>query len=165
MTKLISLTKGQFAIVDDADFEWLSQWKWRYIPRSKHAAVGNAGREVGNTTVYMHRVIVDAPMGSEVDHINHNSLDNQRLNLRITNHAGNLKNRAKYAKAASQFKGVTWHDQAQKWRAKIGVNGKRISLGLFDNELDAAIAYDRAAIIHHGEYASLNVPPPEGTSE
>lgn len=145
MTKLIPLTKGQFAIVDDADFDWLSQWKWlfsRYARRAKGIA--------------MHRVIMNAPDDMEVDHINHNVLDNRRENLRLATCKQNRMNRSKHKITRSSFKGLHWRKDRSRWVARIKVNREFIYLGTFINELDAAQAYDTAARIYHGEFACTN---------
>jgi len=84
--KEMELTKGKVALVDDKDFEWLSQWKWSIF------SIGYAGRTEVYKTIYMHRVIANAPKGFVIDHLNGNIRDNRRCNLRICTHAENLHN-------------------------------------------------------------------------
>jgi hypothetical protein len=106
----------------------------------------------------MHRELIEVPAGMVVDHINRNSLDNRKSNLRAATAAQNMWNRCKEkkAKATSIYKGVGWARQRKCWRAEIWANGRRMSLGHFKSEVDAAKAYDRAARKYHGQFAVLN---------
>ena len=105
----------------------------------------------------MHRVILNTPMGMDTDHINGNGLDNRRCNLRICTHAENISNQRKYSNTMlSKFKGVSWDKSRNRWIVYIGVHPKRIFLGRFKTEIDAAIAYDNAARKYFGEFACTN---------
>ena len=106
----------------------------------------------------MHREILNAPAGVLVDHINHNGLDNRKANLRLATRAQNCWNRKKpkMRKCASRFKGVGWHKGNKKWVSRIRFNGRRISIGYFNDEVEAAKSYDEAAKKYHGEFAVLN---------
>jgi hypothetical protein len=123
----ILLTKGLSAIIDDDCYEALSQWRWR----CKHAGnTSYACRNLHNgRTLFMHRVIMAAPAGLDVDHINHNGLDNRRCNLRIVPHAKNLWNRRPEAAAD----GFSWNRQRNKWRVRIDHFGRRIEVGFYDD--------------------------------
>lgn len=145
----IPLTKGKVAIVDAADVEWLSQWKW-------HSVGSYAGTKDGRKTMYMHRLITGAKPGEVVDHIDRNPLNNTRANLRIGTYRQNKINQKLEARNTSGFRGVHWHKQMEKWRAVINVDGKNKHLGLFVDKEEAAKAYDAAAKQYHGEYAQLN---------
>ena len=108
-------------------------------------------------TVRMHREIMNAPAGLLVDHKNRNPLDNRRANLRLATHSQNMQNRGKFrSNATSQFIGVCLVKKTGKWKAQIKHQKKYIFLGEFDSEIDAAKAYDAAAIKYHGEFARLN---------
>ena len=126
MTKLIELTKGQFAIVDDSDYEYLSKFKW-YAKERKHTWY--AARRSGLSEVRMHRVILNVGAGIEVDHINGNGLDNRRANLRPVTKSENAQNRMPRGNSASGFKGVYLRSDGKKWQASIMVNRKQIFLG------------------------------------
>ena len=105
----------------------------------------------------MHRAVIDAPEGLFVDHINHNGLDNRKRNLRIVTTQQNIWNtRGRDNNISSKYKGVSWHKNKQKWEARIRIDNKPKYLGYFDDEKEAAEAYDRTAKKHRGEYAFLN---------
>lgn len=116
----------------------------------------------GGSSVYAHRVIAERMIGRKllgaerVDHINGNGTDNRRENLRVVTHAQNLMNRPGWRKSSSKYKGVTFYKRDHKWQAKICPSGKTMHLGYFDQELDAAKAYNAAAMQHFGKYAVLN---------
>lgn len=141
-----------FAIVDDTDFEKLSSYKWTLQSR------GYVKTWDGDKAVYMHRLILDCVHGEEIDHINKNKLDNRRGNLRLCTRSQNNANRNIISERdnGSVYKGVRWDEDRKKFLARIGVNGKTINLGRYKNEIDAARAYDLAALKYYGEYASLN---------
>ena len=107
--------------------------------------------------MYMHHLVIDIPKGFFADHINHNGLDNRKANLRLATRTQNIWHRKKFKKPSrSQYKGVDWANDMKRWRARIRVNGKRIYIGSFENEIDAAKAYDNAAKKYHREFAVLN---------
>jgi len=153
--KEIPLTQGRVAIVDDRDHERLvAMGNW-------YAATTRPGHFVALTwlnrkNARMHRIILNAPQGLDVDHINHNTLDNQRHNLRLCTHRQNLQNQLKQKGRSSKHKGVYWHKNNKRWVAKIKINGLIKSLGCFGNEDDAGNAYNEAAKEHFGEFAYLN---------
>lgn len=156
-TRLIHLSRGKAAIVDAADFDWLNQWKW-----SLHTYAGKcyAGRIVrdgqgGKQTLKMHRVILGAPHGREVDHIAGDGLDNRRSNLRLATHQQNACNMRRHRDNKSGFKGVYWNTGKQRWDAKICVKGKHHLLGRFVDKEDAIRAYAEGAVKLHGEFARL----------
>ena len=164
--KQIALTQGKVALVDDADFEWLTQWKWytrkekntyyavRTIITSLIKSSSNPNRK--RILLPMHRDIMNAPKGKDTDHINHNGLDNRRCNLRICSRSENNQNQLA-RKCSSIYKGVSWSKAAQKWEAYIKKTRKRIYLGYHINEVDAALAYDIAAKKLFGEFAHTNL--------
>lgn len=160
--KEIKLTKGYIALVDDADYEWLNQWKW-HVWTSKKSRLSYAIRtDVSNNKreVKMHRLILGLcnEDGLEVDHKDYDGLNNTRDNLRICTKSQNQANcRKKIGSSSSQFKGVVFNKQSKKWMARLNVNKTQIYLGLFDAEHEAARAYNEAAIEHHGEFARLNI--------
>jgi len=154
MTKEIQLTQGKVAIVDDEDFNFINQWHWnaRQINGHWYAKRGEAGK-----TIFMHRIIMNAPKGLEVDHIDGDGLNNLRENLRVCTHAENLRNQRLPRHNKSGYKGVLPYING-KVRALIQLNGEKIFLGIFDNAEEAAHAYDAKAIELYGEFARLNFP-------
>lgn len=152
--KQIPLTQGEFALVDDSDYEFLMQWKWQY-----HSA-GYARRDyqIDNKKykVYMHRVIIGVENGLVTDHINGNKLDNRKENLRLCSQRQNSMNSHETKNSSSKFKGVSLFKRDSNWSSGITVNGKKKHLGYFLSETDAAAAYNEAAIKYFGEFAKLN---------
>lgn len=154
--KTIWLTRGAVAFVDDADFALIARQTW-YCTKQGYAA-----RKPDRECFLMHRELMKAPRGVEVDHINGDTLDNQRSNLRLCTHTQNMRNRRRNARSRSRFKGVTCRF-GPKWPknnyvAEIRLNGKSTYLGIFATEEIAAKAYDEAAREYHGEFARLNFP-------
>lgn len=156
----IKLSKGYFAIVDDSDLKLVSKYKWHVYEQgnNKYAVTTSRADSGKESTIRMHRLILDAKKGTSVDHINHNGLDNRRINIRICTQSQNAMNaRIKtFANKSSRYKGVTWHKKRQRFVSYIMLNYKRIYIGRYKNELDAAIAYNNKAIELFGEFAYIN---------
>ena len=153
--KQIPLTQGQFAIVDDEDFDWLNQWKWyAYKAGNTFYARRNEGKYPNRRTIIMHKEIEQT--NSFVDHHNRNGLDNRRYNLRGCTNRQNCRNRAKHENSTSIFKGVSLYRKTNKWKAQICFNYKVISLGYFHSEVAAAKVYDAKAKELFGEFANTN---------
>lgn len=148
--------KHGYAIVD-SDMAWLAdRYKWTVDTRKKYALTGTYevdGKRVGN--VFLHRVIVGLDAGGIVDHISRDSLDNRRANLRIVDNRINQLN-TETRGGTSQYRGVCWDKRRNAWRAAVKSNQVTYNLGYYNNEVDAAIAYNIAAIKHFGEHARLN---------
>ncbi len=156
--RMIPLGDGFYAYVDAADYEWLSRWTWHL-----HSG-GYAGRSEKGKTILMHRQIMRPPKGKLVDHADGNKANDCRSNLRFCNRSENQRNARKKTGSASRFKGVFYDKRCNKWFAKYRQNGKYHGLGYFDLEVDAARAYDRAAVLHYGQFARPNFPeewPPD----
>lgn len=160
----IKLSQGKVALVDDTDFEWLNQWKWfyhqGYAERSINLGIVNGKQKTKN--VKMHRLIlgtlpakpnlyIDPPM---VDHINGDSLDNRRSNLRGATSKTNQQNRKVHYN--KRFKGVNWHKRIGAWQVSIRVDKQLKHIGYFDDEIIAAKKYNEAALLNFGEFARLN---------
>ncbi len=160
--RVIELTRGYAAIVDDEDFESLAQYRWRANINRKYSKTVYAIRSVhfGNgkqKTVSMHRLILKAPPNFEVDHMNGNGLDNRRSNLRLVTRTQNAQNRSQ-TKGSKLPKGVFYIPKmkTRKFRATIWANKKIHPLGFYETLEEAKEAYNKAAKQHHGEFARLN---------
>ena len=156
--KTIPLTQGHVALVNNQDYAQLVCYRWRYFrrPAERTGYAVRTEHVPRKRTVYMHREIMHAPKGIEVDHRNHNGCDNQRRNLRLATKSQQHANRLKQ-QSSSRYKGVTWHKATEKWRAQIKVHGKKMHLGLFISERKAADAYQQAAKQYFGEFACAGV--------
>lgn len=157
----IKLTQGQFALIDDIDFERISQYKWHAVKASnKHSWYANTNiwiKKDGKKIRYslrMHRFLLNTPKGKVVDHINGNGLDNRRENIRICDQKNNVCNAIAHRNSISKYRGVSL--QSGKWKVQIQINKKKIHLGYFDSEEEAAQVYNKAAKKYHGEFARLN---------
>lgn len=144
--KLIPLTKGKFAKVDNEDFDRLKDINWQFTKQ---------GYAVNDKLGLMHRYIMNAPDNLDVDHIYHDKLDNRKSQLRLAKHSQNMSN-SKHRKGTSKYKGVHWDNTKNKWVAGIMLNYKRIYIGYFTDEEEAAKAYDKKALELFGEFAYLN---------
>jgi len=157
--KEIKLSKGYIAIVDDEDYEYLSQWKWYADVKPYTVYAARAIRKNGiKTSIRMHAIILGLNKGEICDHIDHNGLNNQKANIRKCNASENAKNRRSSINSKSKYLGVfPSFRKNNPWRAQIKVNGNKISLGNYKQEINAAMAYDVAAIKYYKEYANLNI--------
>jgi hypothetical protein len=147
--KLIPLTQGKFAQVDDEDYKLLMVHKWHY-----HQGYAYSGRHI-----LMHRLIMKLDYGNklQVDHRDRNGLNNQKNNLRCCTCCQNNGNSVSF-RGTSQYKGVSWQNNRKKWVSFIKINKKNHFIGRFNNEEDAAHAYDKVALEYFGEFARLNIP-------
>ena len=152
--KRIPLTLGQFALVDDEDYDGLSKFKWcahREGPRIY--ALRGVGVRGSYKIIRMHRQIMNAPEGMVVDHVDGNPLNNQKSNLRICTQAqNNMNRRGPKPSSKNRFRGVHFFKRTGAWTAQIGVNRKKIHLGYFATENDAAKAYSEANKKYFGEF-------------
>ena len=155
--KEIPLTQVYVALVDDEDDEWLSNWKW-FAARNRSSAPAVAVRNENKRVVYMHRQIMNTPAEMVTDHINHNTLDNRRCNLRVCTNSENCTNQTKRLGTSSKYLGVTWREDRSKWEVNFRLKSKNKYLGCFPDEEDAAIAYDEAVTEYRDEYATTNFP-------
>ena len=157
----IRMAQPKYAKVDPGDYKRLRGYEWfatkkrnRFYVR-RHVA-GGKGKE---KLIYLHQEIIDVPQGMVIDHINHDGMDNRKANLRPATHSQNMCHvRKRPGTKHSKYKGIYWKKRNRKWMAMIGFQKKRIHLGYFRSEIDAAKAYDQAARRYHKDFASLNFP-------
>lgn len=156
--KTINLTKGYKAIVDDEMYDYLNQWNWRahVKPNGQVYAVREDWNGGNRRNILMHRLIMGT-LGTkqQVDHINHDALDNTKGNLRIVSNQQNQMNSTSRT-GSSKYKGVSWNKAINKWTAHIKENGIKHHIGCFESQEEAAKAYDTEAIRRFGEYADPN---------
>jgi len=150
----IPLTKNQVAIVDEKEFEYLAKFKW--YCSTKGYAVRDIVINGKKKCQWMHRIVSGAVCGVQVDHINHNKLDNRKENLRFCNNQKNHFNSPPQKGGSSKYKGVHWDSKSKKWRAQIHLGDRKKSLGSFKDEEDAALAYNEGAKKYFSEFAHLN---------
>ncbi len=151
--KVLELTQGRVACVDDEEYEQVIRHQWHFTKQGYAASwVTTSGRR---EKVLLHRFILPAPANINVDHVNGNRLDCRHSNLRLATRTENARNQRKRI-STSKYKGVAWHERARKWQVGICINGKRHHLGLFTDEVQAACTYDQAARVHFGEFARTN---------
>jgi hypothetical protein len=162
--KEIQLTQGKVALVDDEDYEWLNQFTW--YAKLSGVETFYAYRSVGcyenYRKVIMHREILHPPREMSVDHIDGDGLNNQKSNIRVCTKSENMHNRAKNRNNKSGYKGVCFSKSMKRWITRIVVNGKKIQIGYYDDVLDAARAYDDAAVKYFGKFSRINFPRLEG---
>lgn len=154
---VVPLTQGYVAKVDVDDLNSINKSFWTLKRCRSGKLYAQKSRKDENgiwSTTTMHSEIMQTPAGSEVDHIDGDGLNNTKTNLRIVSHKQNQQNIRPRVGVSSKYKGVSWHNQAQKWRAYL--RGRH--LGLFEDETSAAIKYDREALKLFGQFAKLNFP-------
>lgn len=149
------------ALIDEADAELVAGHRWR--PQYTKTGKVYVYTVIARKTVFLHRLIAGTAAGLDTDHRDGNPLDNRRCNLRPATRSQNVANKPKPRwadgrPATSRFKGVSWCRARDKWQATIRIDGESIFLGRYDSEVEAARAYDRAAVAHWGEFAQINSP-------
>lgn len=145
--------------IDTSVFGLVRGFRW-YAQRHRNTfyAATNVRKPDGTQMkLYLHRLLL--PDAKEIDHRDGNGLNNRRANLRAATSSQNKANKVKRGNTSSVFKGVSWHKRGKKWQTQIKSNGKNIHLGYFVSELDAARAYNKAALKHFKEFARLNEVP------
>lgn len=156
--KLIPLTQGLFAQVDDWRFDELNKYKWyAWKPKGNTTHYARRSGNIRGQKVLMHRQIMGLTDPKIlVDHADRYGLNCQEYNLRIATHSQNRMNRVHRKEHSSKYRGVTWDTSRNKWIVGIVINRKRFNLGRFSDEILAAKVYNEAAKIHHKEFAILN---------
>ena len=159
--KKIQVTQGNFALVDNADFKFLNQYRWCILKSGNQLYARHSLPRINgkNKHILMHVLILDTPKGMDTDHKDGNGLNNQRKNLRICTRSENQRNRGVQKGNIAGIKGVSLHRHNKKWTAQICLNKKKVYLGSFDTKEKAGDAYRRVCIKYHGEYAKMEPSP------
>lgn len=152
--KIIVLACGSKALVDDEDYEKVSVLRW-HLHKSDNNSYARA-RNSNGKFVKMHQFITDGKY-ERIDHMDQNGLNNQKSNFRYCTHAENMRNSRMHKNNKNGFKGVEFDRRKNRWRAQIKCDGKRYRGKRFRTMEEAALDYNRLALIHHGEFACLNV--------
>lgn len=171
MSREIQLSRGMITIVDDEDFERFGHLKWSVCASDKRAlrrsyyAVRTDHKVKPAAHYRLHREIMNAPAGMFVDHIDGDSLNNTRANLRVCTPRENARNRNPHP-LGNGLRGFirlpAYRSGGERYRALITLDGKTYNLGVFPSQIDAARAYDAKAVELHGEFATLNFPEEHG---
>jgi hypothetical protein len=154
----IPLTQGKVAIVDAEDAQLVQRYQWHACYRQTTWYAATSAERRKGRAIYLHRYIANAQPGEHVDHINGDGLDCRRANLRICTNAENRRNTRK-TRGVSQYKGVSRckTNATRVWEAYIWFENRKIGLGTYCTEDDAARAYNAAALQYHGRFAKLNI--------
>jgi len=150
--KEIQLTRGYVALVDDEDYELVSQYNWSVSIKNHTCYARSRLGKADNPDTLLHRFLLNAPAGVEVDHKDGNGLNCQRSNIRL---ATSKQNNCNKWVQGEGYRGVTLRPNG-RYQARIRDDERRIVIGTFDTDLEAARAYDEAARKYHGEFAMLN---------
>lgn len=153
MKEIILYRNKGVALVDDEDFNWLSQYRW-HLDRG-YAAMTIKKPQKG--IMYMHRLINQTPKGMSTDHINRNKLDNRKANLRTCTQSLNNANSTQRTDNTSGVKGVVWHKRNERWQAQVTFQKKNYYLGQFTDKRDAIRARNRAALSFFGEFVNVDL--------
>ena len=155
--KEIKLTQGKVALINNEDFEFINQFKWYIYDNYGRNFYAICSTHKPDKTIFMHRLIMNvSDFKIQIDHKDRNGLNNQRFNLRTCTSSQNAMNRKKIKNCSSKFKGVHWNKQKKKWRSVVEIDNKKKHLGYFDNEIEAAKTYNKAATKYFREFARLN---------
>ena len=156
VARLSLFNSAKCSIVDESLLQNLQEYSWQLFPCGYCARVSDERR-----IIYLHRQVAETFYGPTlkrcVDHVNGNTLDNRIANLRQASQSENMCNRGMTKSNTSGYKGVYFHAQTGKWRAYVKKDYKQYYLGLYPTKEEAAIAYDHAAKLLHGDFAQLNL--------
>jgi hypothetical protein len=153
----LELTRGYCALISPSDADFIGQWNWSTLELTDGKLRAVRRTNADGKTYYMHREIIKPEGDDVVDHINADGLDNRRENLRACSNKENVRwSRPQRRAKSSRFKGVSYDRPRDKWQAYVNVDGKRVNIGRFDTEEDAARAYDAQASLGHGAFALTN---------
>lgn len=156
--QIIKISQGYECTIDDEDFQFINSHKWKVLRSRKRIYASYSYGEKGNKSMLMHRLILDAKKGEYVDHINGNTLDNRRENLRLCTNSENLGNRGKQTNNTTGYKGVYKTESPLYYRCAIRKDNMVYCLGTLKDKEKCAKLYDAASLHFYGEFAYLNFP-------
>lgn len=151
----VPLTKGYEAVIDAADVPLVGAWSWCASVEACTVYAMRKGPAPDYRTIRLHRYILGAAPGEDVDHQDRNGLNNRRGNLRFASASENARNRAVSRANTSSFKGVSFNVRDKVWQAHIKLDGRKKHLGCFSRPSDAAAAYAKASAALHGEFGRV----------
>lgn len=152
----LPLSQGYVAIIDDEDAH-LARFKWHAAVRAHTVyAARNVRRGGVGSLVLLHREVLNAAKGVQVDHMNRDGLDCRRENLRVATASQNQANSAHRRHASAPYKGVRWKKDHKKWEARIRFGGRDLHIGYFATAKEAACAYNAEAVKRFGQFARIN---------
>lgn len=156
--KIVSPKYGEFIVLyDDEDHGKILKHTWGISKYGNNFyAKTMIGEKNKQKILYLHRFILNAKYGDIIDHKDNNTLNNKKSNIRFCSHQNNMMNRKPEKNSSSKFKGIYYNKNSNLWHSQIYKNFKKIHLGYFENEIDAALAYNGAAKYLFGKYAYLN---------
>jgi len=146
--------QDKYLLIDNEKYDLVKKYSW-YLSSYGYAIAHHLGKGKNYKKIYAHLLIINCPKGMEIDHINHNKLDNRRRNLRICTRSQNQMNKIKLKNNISGFTGVIWDKQNKKFRAQIQVNKKHFHLGLFETKEQAAEIYNQKAKYLFGQFFNI----------
>lgn len=160
MSTKLQLTKGKVALIDREDYERVSEYKWHTHKGAGGYLYGGTftkSHEGSRSRILLHRFINNTPDGYETDHINGDTLDNRKCNLRTVTRSENQHNSKLRSDSTSGYKGVSWHKASNKWRVRINKDGRSVFTDYFTDIKEAALAYNLHATSLFGSYAKINI--------
>lgn len=153
--KEIPLTQGKVAMVDDEDFEYLSKNKW-FCAKGRNTFYAQRRDGKNGPIIHMHRLIMNTSINKEVDHIDCNGLNNQKVNLRNCTRIENSYNSRMKSTNQNKVKGISFAKWANMYRVQLKTNGKRIHVGYFKTIFEASSAYNKHVLQTRGAFAKIN---------
>ena len=153
--KQIKLTQGKYAIIDDSSFGLVSQYKWHF--HITNGKMGYPRTMIAGKKIRLHTLLMKNPKGTYADHVNGNTLDNRRENLRICTPSESNANLSKRVGCSSKYKGISFDKERDKWQVRVYFKKKKVFFKRVNTEIEAARLYDLIARKIFGKFAKTNL--------